>query len=80
MRWDVDLRFANGVKMKFKPGGDYTQFTGTKGWVGISRGGIKAEPASLLTVKIKDDEKHLIDSGNHGGQFHPVRAVRGRRR
>jgi len=76
MHWDVDIRFANGVKMKFRPGGDYTQFTGTEGWVGISRGGIKAEPASLLKVKIKENEKHLVESRNHGGNF--IESVRTR--
>ena len=40
MKWNVDIRFENGVKMKFRPGGDYTQFIGTEGWVGISRGGV----------------------------------------
>jgi glucose-fructose oxidoreductase len=67
--WDMKLQFANGVKMTFKPGGDYTQFNGTEGWVGISRGGIKAEPASLLKSPIKPEEIHLIDSRNHGQNF-----------
>ena len=69
MRWDVDLQFANGVKMKFVPGGDYTKFTGTEGWVGISRGGIQAEPASLLRVKLKPGDVHLPVSRGHGHNF-----------
>ena len=69
MHWDVNLRFANGVKMNFRPGGDHTRFIGTKGWVGISRGGIKAEPKELLTVKLKENELHLVDSHNHGANF-----------
>jgi len=69
MKWDVDLRFANGVNMKFKPGGNYTQFTGTEGWIGISRGGIKADPPSLLDIKLKPDDVHLPESRNHGGNF-----------
>ena len=69
MKWDVDLRFANGVKMKFRPGGDYTQFTGTKGWIGISRGGIKADPPSLLKIQLKPEDVHLPESRNHGGNF-----------
>jgi len=68
-KWDVNFNFANGVKMNFKPGGDYTQFTGTEGWIGISRGGIKAEPASLLKVALKPDDVHLPVSNNHGGNF-----------
>ncbi len=76
MQWDVKIRFANGVKMTFKPGGDHTRFIGTKGWVGISRGGIKAEPESLLSVKLGPNDKHLIQSRSHGGNF--IEAVRTR--
>jgi predicted dehydrogenase len=69
MKWDVNLQFANGVKMEFRPGGNYTQFTGTEGWIGISRGGIKADPPSLLEIKLKPDDVHLPESRNHGGNF-----------
>lgn len=69
MKWDVDIQFENGVKMKFIPGGNYTQFTGTEGWIGISRGGIKADPPSLLQIKLGPDDVHLPQSGNHGGNF-----------
>jgi len=69
MKWDVDIRFANGVKMKFTPGGDHTRFIGAEGWVGISRGGIKAEPASLLQKKLGPDDIRLVESRSHGGNF-----------
>jgi len=69
MKWDVDIGFENGVKMKFLPGPNYTQFTGTEGWIGISRGGIKADPPSLLDIKLGPDDVHLPQSGNHGGNF-----------
>ncbi len=69
MRWDVDIRFENGVTMKFRPGGDYTQFTGTEGWIGISRGGIKAEPASLLEIALKPEDVRLQESRNQAGNF-----------
>lgn len=69
MKWDVDIRFENGVKMKFIPGGNYTQFTGTEGWIGISRGGIKADPPSLLQIKLGPDDFHHQVSNNHGGNF-----------
>jgi len=67
--WDVQIRFGNGVKLRFTPGGDYTRFIGTEGWVGISRGGIKAEPESLLKTPIRPDEVHLPVSRGHGGNF-----------
>ncbi|NQU25517.1 MAG: Gfo/Idh/MocA family oxidoreductase [Candidatus Nealsonbacteria bacterium] len=69
MRWDVDFRFANGVKMKFRPGGDYTEFKGDKGWIGISRGGIKADPPELLKTVLGPNDVHLQESRNHGGNF-----------
>jgi predicted dehydrogenase len=69
MKWDVNIKFENGASMKFVPGPNYTQFTGTEGWVGISRGGIKADPPSLLDVKLKPDDVHLMESKDHGGNF-----------
>jgi hypothetical protein len=69
MKWDVDIRMANGVKMKFRPGSDYTEFKGAEGWIGISRGGIKADPPSLLKINLKPNDVHLVESRNHGGNF-----------
>jgi len=63
MRWDVDLRFENGLNFIFTP------FIGTEGWIGISRGRIKAEPASLLQIKLKPEDVHLPQSRNHGGNL-----------
>jgi predicted dehydrogenase len=68
-KWNVNINFANGVKMKFTPGGNYTEFKGTEGWIGISRGGIKAEPESLLKIQLKPDDVRLPESRNHGGNF-----------
>ena len=67
--WDIRIQYANGVKLRFTPGGDYTKFIGTEGWVGISRGGIQAEPKSLLKSTIGPDEIHLIESNGHGQNF-----------
>ena len=68
--WDVRIRFANGVKMTFKPGGNYTKFVGTEGWIGISRGGIQAEPKSLLKERIGPNDVHLpVSRRGHGGNF-----------
>ncbi len=69
INWDIGFRFANGLKLRFTPGGDYTKFIGTEGWVGIRRGGIQAEPASLLKVKLRPDDVHLVTSRHHGQNF-----------
>jgi len=75
--WDMKLELADGVKMTFKPGGDSTKFIGTEGWVRIWRGGIDAEPKSLLKEKISPNEMRLVDSKNHYQNF--VDAVRDRK-
>jgi len=67
--WDVNIKFANGVEMTFKPGGDHTRFIGTDGWIGISRGGSVAEPQSLLKSTLGPNDVHLIDSNNHGQNY-----------
>ncbi|MBU4399582.1 MAG: Gfo/Idh/MocA family oxidoreductase [Planctomycetes bacterium] len=67
--WDMRIQFGDGVRMTFKPGGDSTKFIGSDGWVRIWRGGIDAEPKSLLTSKIGPNDVHLIESPNHYQNF-----------
>ena len=67
--WDIRGRYASGVEFTLKPGGDKTTFVGTEGWIAPSRGGITAEPASLLKVKIKPDEEHLLQDTHHYRNF-----------
>jgi len=67
--WDVRGRYANGMEFTMKTGTDATRFVGTNGWVTASRGGIRAEPAALLKVKIKPDEVHLLQDNNHYRNF-----------
>jgi hypothetical protein len=75
--WDMKLQMADGVKMTFLPGGDSTKFIGTDGWVRIWRGGIDAEPKSLLKAKVGLNDFRLIDSKNHYQNF--VDCVRDRK-
>jgi hypothetical protein len=75
--WDMRLQFGNGVRMTFKPGGDSTKFIGSDGWVRIWRGGIDAEPKSLLTSKIGPGDVHLIHSPSHQQNF--IDAVKSRK-
>jgi hypothetical protein len=74
--WNVRITLADGVRITYTPGGDHTRFIGTEGWVGISRGGIKAEPESLLKLQLGPNDVHLVESANHGGNF--IDAVRSR--
>ena len=75
--WDVRIQMADGVKMTFKPGGDFTKFIGTEGWVAISRGGWDAHPKSLMTSTIGEKDVRLINSSNHYQNF--VDAVKARK-
>jgi hypothetical protein len=69
VNWDVRGRYASGVEFTLKPGGDKTTFVGTEGWVAPSRGRISAEPRSLLSIKIKPDEIHLLQDTHHYRNF-----------
>lgn len=75
--WDMTLQMAGGVIMTFKPGGDSTKFIGTDGWVRIWRGGIDAEPKSLLTSKLGPNDVRLPESPRHDQNF--IDAVRSRK-
>ncbi len=66
---DIKYTYANGVLLHLTTGGGHTRFEGTKGWVDITRGRIKAEPESLLKVKIRPDEIHLYNSRDHKQDF-----------
>jgi len=69
VNWDVRGHYASGVEFTLKPGRDRTTFVGTEGWVAASRGGIAAGPRSLLSVKIKPDEIHLLQDNHHYRNF-----------
>jgi hypothetical protein len=65
------LTMASGAEFTLKPGSDLTTFVGTQGWIaaGRSREKLAAEPKSLLSVKIKPDEIHLLQDNNHYANF-----------
>ncbi len=79
--WQAEFRFADGLRMSFSDTGhphkQGCRFEGEKGWVHVNRGGISAEPASLLKVTLKPSELHLHHSTHHQGDF--LKAVRTRR-
>ena len=63
MRWQVNLRWQSGLNMLYTDSGNGCdsgcKFMGDQGWVRVDRNGIWAEPASLLTVKLKPGDKQL---------------------
>ena len=77
--WNVRGRYANGAEFTLKTGSDLTTFVGAEGWIAVGRGSqtLAAEPASLIKVKIKPEEKHLLQENNHYANF--LNCVRSRR-
>ena len=86
--WNLQYTTPSGLVFSFTDNKVHPQgckFIGDKGWVHVRRGGIKAEPVSLLKTAIKPDEEHLYESSNHHGNFlgciktrrDPVAAVEG---
>jgi predicted dehydrogenase len=67
--WDIRGKYASGVEFIFKDGSDLTIFTGAKGSVSVSRGGLKSDPATLAKTRLGPDAKHLQASTNHGLNF-----------
>ena len=76
--WQAEFLFDDGLRMHFTDTGNPlpqgTRFIGDRGWVHVNRQGIRAEPASLLDVRVKPG---LYESNHHHADF--LRCVRDRR-
>jgi len=66
--WDMKLMLGD-VEMTFKSGRDRTTFVGEEGTVHVWRGGIDADPKSLLDLEIVPDECVLTVSKHHHTNF-----------
>jgi len=80
--WQARFTTADGLVMTFcddkSPGESHgCRFEGSEGWVHVTRGGIRAEPASLLSVALKSGDERLVESRDHVGNF--LECVRTRR-
>jgi predicted dehydrogenase len=69
-----ECEYKEGFKMivadaEQQPKGMGAHFIGENGWVHVNRGGIDANPKSLLTTKFRPDEVHLYKSENHIQNF-----------
>ena len=74
MNWDVRCTYANGLVLRFRTGDNSTTFTGSEGWIRISRTGITSEPASLVSGFAPPDRFASMDR-NHTRNF--LDAIRG---
>ena len=78
--WKVRHTYADGVVMVYTDNKQQKQgvrFEGDAGWVHVGREGIWAEPESLLTSVIGQDEIHLIESQGHQRNFLDAVKARG---
>jgi predicted dehydrogenase len=80
--WTVEQKYANGVNVvhmdlvtakkrakQFEFGSMASLVTGSKGWIWVSRQGIRTEPESLAQVVIGANEKRVILSDDHKRNF-----------
>lgn len=73
--WDMRGMLGD-VEFTFKPGGDSTKFIGTEGWIEVRRGGIAAEPKSLLQLQLGPNDVRLQTSPRQDQNF--VDAIKSR--
>ena len=80
--WTVEQKYASGPTVihmdlvtakkrakQFELGGMASVVTGSKGWIWVSRQGVKTEPESLAQTVIGPNEKHVIFSDDHKQNF-----------
>jgi hypothetical protein len=70
--WRVEAVAEHGLRMIFTNDGQQphgVRFEGDQGWVHVVRGGIQAEPKSLLRLALKPDDQHLYESHGHHANF-----------
>jgi hypothetical protein len=61
----MDMVTAKKRDPRFALGSMASVIVGTKGWIWVSRDGIRTEPASLLQTVIRPNEKRVIFSNDH---------------
>lgn len=88
--WTVEHKYANGVQLihmdlltakartpQFQLGSMASVLIGTKGWIWVSRDGVRTHPESLLQTVIRPQEKRVVFSNDHRRNF--LDAIRTRR-
>jgi predicted dehydrogenase len=80
--WTVEQKYASGPTVihmdlvtakkrakQFELGGMASLVTGSKGWIWVSRQGVRTEPESLAQTVIGPNEKHVLFSDDHKKNF-----------
>jgi predicted dehydrogenase len=79
-RWRVRFTTPEGTALSFRDNSGHPQgcrFVGEEGYIHVNRGGISAQPASLLKLRPRPSDEHLHVSRNHHADF--LECVRSRR-
>ena len=79
LTYDIEFQYANGARIIMtdtKKNRHGVMFIGERGWV-FTRGGIDAQPKSLVREQIGPDEIHLYNSPGHARNF--IDCVKSRR-
>lgn len=56
VKFDVSMRFANGVEWTYRTEKPFFKIYGSEGWIYATYKGLEAEPKSVLTSQIGDNE------------------------
>ena len=75
LKFKVRYKYADGVELFYETSEPYVRFEGERGWVQahFGRGGLKADPASLLEEVIGPEEIHLPRRTDKGDFIHGIR-------
>ncbi len=64
-----ECQYANGVRLICETGESGCRFEGSRGAIDVSRGSLRADPASILAADLGDDAIRLYRSDDHKQDF-----------
>ena len=79
LNFEAHYKYASGIELHYGTSRPFVRFEGARGWVqaNYGRGGLQAEPASLLKEAIGPGEIHLPRRSDKGDFIHCIK-TRGR--
>ena len=76
--WVVNIQFGNGVKMRFRGGGQQTRFIGSEGEIALRYGGLADDKSKRLVESFSGRKEHRLPVSNHH-EHHFIECVKTRR-
>ena len=59
LSFSINYKFADGLEWVYRTESPYFLIEGDEGWIRAGFSQFEAQPKSLLTVKLKDDDRHF---------------------